>query len=417
MRAVRRTAAALCAATLGVLAVMTLSPAPAQADGTRDGQWYLKTLDVAAAHKVTQGEGIVVAVVDTGVDANHPDLKGNVLPGVDFFDDKAKGRVDRRGHGTAMASLIAGHGHGPGNADGVLGIAPKAKILPITVASKNTEIISPTAVATGIFWAIEHGADVINVSLSSSSDPQLEKAVERAYDENIILVAAVGNRADAIIGWPAKHPGAMAVSGTDSKGGICSESIPAEETDIAAPCEDIVTAVPGGKYKTGPGSSDATAIVSGSVALVRAKYPKLSSYDMFQRVLETTKQVGGPGKNENYGWGILDLNKALTGEPDGRNKKQAAQVADPDNVSYGEEGGDGPVLTVFINIVSGLIIALPLVLIVGGIFLVRRRRKRRRAAAEAAGAAAPFAEATTGPTPPGDNPAVSDESVWRPPNR
>jgi type VII secretion-associated serine protease mycosin len=414
MRAVRRTAAALCAATLGVLAATTLSPAPAQADDTRDGQWYLKTLDVAAAHKVTQGEGIVVAVVDTGVDANHPDLKGNVLPGVDFYDDKTKGRVDRRTHGTSMASLIAGHGHGPGNADGVLGIAPKAKILPITVASTKTEVISPTVVAAGIFWAIEHGADVINVSLNSSSDPQLEAAIKRAYDEDIILVAAVGNSADAIIGWPAKHPGALAVSGTDSKGGLCSESIPAEQTDIAAPCEDIVVAVPGGKYQTGPGTSNSTAIVSGSVALVRAKYPKLSAYDMFERILWTTKDAGEPGTDENYGWGILDLNKALTGKPENRGEKQAAATEEA-LPYYGEEGGDSPGVLVLIGlsyvVILLILIGVPVLLII----LLRRRRKRRRAAT--AEAAAPLAGATTGPTPPGDAPATSDESVWRPPAR
>ena len=416
MRAVRRTAAALGAVTIGVLAATTLSPASAQADGTRDGQWYLKTLDVAAAHKVTQGEGIVVAVIDTGVDANHPDLKGNVLPGVDFFDEKTKGRVDRRGHGTGMASLIAGHGHGPGNADGVLGIAPKAKILPVTVASKNTEIISPTAVAAGIAWAIDHGADVINVSLSSSSDPELEKAVEKAYRKNIILVAAVGNRSDAIIGWPAKHPGAFAVTGTDRKGGMCSESIPAEETDIAAPCEDIVAAAPGGKYTTGPGTSNSTAIVSGSVALVRAKYPKLSGYDMFERILETTKDAGEPGTDENYGWGILDLNKALNGEPDGRSQKKAS--AEPTEDPYLSWEGPTESELFWTNVWSTIIVSIPVILIVVAVIFFRRRRKRRRAAeAAAAEAALPHAEATTGPAPAGDTAAVSDDSVWRPPTR
>jgi type VII secretion-associated serine protease mycosin len=416
MRAVRRTAAALCAATLGVLAATTLSPAPAQADSTRDGQWYLKTLDVAAAQKVTQGEGIVVAVIDTGVDANHPDLKGNVLPGVDFFDEKAKGQVDRRGHGTGMASLIAGHGHGPGNADGVLGIAPKAKILPVTVASKNTEIISPTAVAAGIAWAIDHGADVINVSLSSSSDPELEKAVEKAYDKNIILVAAVGNRSDAIIGWPAQHPGALAVTGTDSKGGVCNESIPAQETDIAAPCDDIVQAAPGGKYRTAPGTSNSTAIVSGSVALVRAKYPKLKSYDMFQRILETTKDAGEPGTDVDYGFGILDLNKALTGEPDGRSQKKASAEPTGDPYLYWEGPTESELF--WTNVWSTIIVSIPVILIVVAVIFFRRRRKRRRAAeAAAAEAALPHAEATTGPAPAGDTAAVSDDSVWRPPTR
>lgn len=428
MRVVRRPAAALWAAALGVLAVVSLPAAPASADDIRDREWYLAALEVPAMHQITQGEGVTVAVVDTGVDATHPDLQGNVLPGLDLFDDKTKGQVDRREHGTAMAAIIAGHGHGAGNRDGVLGIAPKAKILPVAVQAANQGIISPQALATGITWAADHGADVINVSLTSSSHDDLDRAVEYAYQKNIILVASVGNRENALIGWPAQHKGALAVTGTDRKGGLGPESIPAEQTDIAAPSVDIMEALPGGKYRAVTSTSAATAVVSGAVALVRAKYPDLSSYEMFKRILETTRDAGKPGTDPDFGWGALDLRQALTGQPDGRGKNADPQASEPVyswNVPS-DGGGIGEVLIPVIAMsVLFLLIVSPIVF-----FVVRRRRRKRRQAADAA-------QVTTshgGPQPAGGMPlqpttaqqatspaatspaAAGDDTMWRPPN-
>ncbi|MET8148621.1 type VII secretion-associated serine protease mycosin [Actinoplanes sp. NPDC049668] len=411
MRAVRP--AALCATVLGVIAALVVPAGPAFADDIRDKQWWVKTLELDAVHQITQGEGITVAVIDSGVDADHPDLKGNVLPGVDFADEKTKGQQDRNGHGTAMAALIAGHGHGPGNRDGIIGIAPKAKILPVNVEAKN-KVIAPKAIAAGILWAVDQGADVINVSLSSGHDDDLSAAVERAYDKNIILVAATGNQSDSasfIIGAPADHPGAMAVSGTDKQGGPSRENIQAEQTDIAAPGVDIVTAAPDGRYATSTGNSDATAIVSGAVALVRAEYPDLSSRDMFKRVLETTRDAGRPGHDEEYGWGILDLKNALTGQPDGRNDKEA-DPTDAAIPSYAREEGNGGDAEVVIIVVG---FWLGILLLIGGlVFLLVRRSRRKRRATEAAvpvGAAVGGGQA---PGPAAPSP-VQDESAWRRP--
>src|SRR5262249_48452583 len=122
----------------GVLAVLTLLVtvvAPTSsvwADGIRDQQWHLGFLRVAEAHRYSQGAGVVVAVVDTGVDATHPDLTGSILPGADVRPGASgNGQTDTDGHGTAMAGLIVAHGHGPGNSAGVLGLAPQAKVLPV----------------------------------------------------------------------------------------------------------------------------------------------------------------------------------------------------------------------------------------------------------------------------------------------
>ncbi|MEG3635983.1 type VII secretion-associated serine protease mycosin [Micromonospora palythoicola] len=422
MRVLARSAAILAITAASVLVPLGLPAAPALADSTRDKSWHLKALEIPELHKITQGEGVVVAVIDTGVDAKHQDLKDNVLPGVDFYDEDAKGRVDRVGHGTSMASLIAGHGHGPGKRDGVLGIAPKAKILPVTIKSERSPLIQPTAIAAGINWAVDHGADIINVSLSSSFNDELNRAVERAYQRNVIVVASVGNRQDSIIGNPASHQNAMAVNGTARNGTISKEaSLPAEQVDIAAPGEDIVHAVPGNGYETGLGSSLSTALVSGALALVRAEHPDLNGYQMFQRLLETTRDEGEPGRDLHYGWGALDIRQAVTGEPDGRGNRPTATAPNVQQWADPREREDGilifvwaVIIAVFLLIVGG---------IVGTVMLLRGRTRRRRTESAdeespaASGAVAPAAGGSATPAG-GTGQAAdgSDDVVWQRPS-
>ncbi|PZG13206.1 type VII secretion-associated serine protease mycosin [Micromonospora craterilacus] len=419
MRVLTRPAAALALTTVSVLAGLSLTVTPATADSTRDNSWHVKALELAEIHKITQGEGVVVAVIDSGVDASHQDLKNNVLPGVDFYDDDAKGQVDRHGHGTGMASLIAGHGHGPGNRDGVLGVAPKAKILPVTIKSERSALIQPTALAAGINWAVDHGADIVNVSLSSSFNEELNRAVERAYQRNVIVVAAVGNDDDILIGNPARHDSAVAVNGTDRKGAISEKaSVPAEEVDITAPAVDIVQAAPGNQYFTTTGSSNSTAIVSGALALIKAKYPNLNGYEMFQRLLETTRDEGEPGHDQYFGWGALDLREALTGEPDGRGTRTSARPSGAQLEPWQanpREREDGILIFVWAAIIAVL------VLVVGGIVATVMLLRARRRLAQLADEDPPTTEeAAPGPgVPPQGGPGqptdATDDAAWRRP--
>ncbi|MFD5763532.1 S8 family serine peptidase, partial [Streptomyces sp. NPDC127044] len=168
------------AGALSVLLAASLALLPstaAHADGIRAQQWALDAMHTQQAWRTTKGQGITVAVLDTGVDDQHPDLAGNVLTGKDMVGFGAQ-RGDRAWarHGTAMAGIIAGHGHGVGNGDGVLGIAPEARILPVRViledgdsARTRARNTRGNALAEGIRWATDQGADVINLSLGDDS--------------------------------------------------------------------------------------------------------------------------------------------------------------------------------------------------------------------------------------------------------
>lgn len=357
-------------------AVMALGmPALPAAAADRNESWHIDALELTEVHKITQGEGITVAVIDSGVDASHPDLKDNVLSGTDIYENQSKGHKDRDGHGTGMASLIAGHGHGPDGRDGVLGVAPKAKILPITVGEA---FAVKSEIPTAIDWAVDQGADVINVSLSTTHSTAINRAVERAYQKNVIVVAGVGNRENAVISSLAMHDATLAVAGLDRDGQPSRiGSLLGWETHLAAPAEDLYRAKPGGGYATITGNSGATALVSGAVALVRSKYPNLSSEDLFKRMIETTRDAGDPGRDPEYGWGTLDLRAALTGEPDGRTTKTQSPTPeaplDPALIRARESEPTNNSLQTTL-VIAIVVLGLGLITATALLFLRRRRR-------------------------------------------
>src|SRR5215217_8215100 len=177
---------------IGILTLMT-SPVMLLPTAGEDGQWYFAALEIEKIHQSVQGRGVTVAVIDTGVDPKHPSLAGRVLSGADFTGEDAistgSGRVDLNGHGTGMASLIAGTGT-------VRGIAPATKILPVRVKVDEGPVSTGVSVAVsrGIRWAVDHGANVINISLASPlADPRERSAVEYALRQGVVVVAGAGN--------------------------------------------------------------------------------------------------------------------------------------------------------------------------------------------------------------------------------
>jgi type VII secretion-associated serine protease mycosin len=297
--------AACAAAVLCLLAGAT----PAFADVARSRQWHLAALDVTAAHRLSRGDGVTVAVIDTGVDARHPDLAGNVLPGIDLIGGSDDGRIDRDGHGTAMAGLVAAHGHGTG--DGALGIAPRARILPVRASYGHVGDAGLTA--QGIDLAVERGAQVILIAASTGAIARLSRAVENAVAHDVVVVASVGNRpSDVAVGYPARYPGVLAAGATGRTGGLAKVSVTGPEVVMTAPGVDIVSTDVRRGYRIGTGTSDSAAILGGAAALVRAEFPDATAAEVIHRLTATATDKGAPGRDDRYGYGVLDLVSALT---------------------------------------------------------------------------------------------------------
>ena len=189
----RRCLRAFAALAVGVLGVVGLpaqtalaAPDPLSDSGVRAEQWHLRALNVAGAWTVADGGGVTVAVIDSGVDATHPDLQGQVLSGLDLVDSKGDGDTDLVGHGTTVSAIIAGKN----DATGVVGIAPKAKILPVRVLDQENRYDDALIVAKGVRWAVDHGARVINLSLGGSgSSAALAAALDYAFAKDVVVVA------------------------------------------------------------------------------------------------------------------------------------------------------------------------------------------------------------------------------------
>lgn len=326
----------LTALSCGVV-VALCGATPAAADSTRDRQWHLATLEVARAHQISRGDGVIVAVIDSGVQADHQDLVGNVLAGVDLTGGDTKGREDVNGHGTAMAGLIAAHGHGARNADGVLGIAPAAKIFPVRY--KREQVGSSAGLPEGIRRAVQGGAKVLSMSLTTGTSADLGQAIQEALAADVVVVAGVGNRpAGAFIGFPAAYPGVVAVGATGRDGRLAPVTITGEAMVLTAPGVDMASTSRTGAYQYATGTSDATAIVAGAAALVRSKYPRSSATEVVRRLTGTAADMGAPGRDPEYGYGALNLLAALTSDlppgppgvgpvPSADNPSQAAPTA------------------------------------------------------------------------------------------
>ncbi|MDX3429834.1 type VII secretion-associated serine protease mycosin [Streptomyces sp. ME01-18a] len=343
------------AAVATATAFALLPAVPARADAIRDQQWGLEALHTGTAWQTTKGKGITVAVLDTGVDDDHPDLAGQVLPGKDLIGFGAEpGDRSWALHGTAMAGIIAGRGNGPGQGDGVLGVAPEAKILPVRVILESGDPsrgkareTRGTALADGIRWAADQGADVINLSLGDDSEsahpePGEDAAVQYALGKGVSVVASAGNSGEKgdRISYPAAYPGVIAVAAVDKYGTHAAFSTRRWYATVSAPGVDIVVANPDQHYYIEWGTSAASAFVSGAVALVRAAHPGLSPAQVKALLADTAGDAPSGGRDDSRGYGMVDPAAAIEAGAKLRPDDLSAQSA---RAGYREEYfGSGP---------------------------------------------------------------------------
>ncbi|MFJ5262883.1 type VII secretion-associated serine protease mycosin [Streptomyces sp. NPDC088387] len=338
-------------ACLVAASVALVPPTAAHADTIRAQQWALEAMHTDEVWQTTKGEGVTVAVLDTGVDADHPDLVGNVLATKDMvgFGAKQGDRAWAR-HGTAMAGIIAGHGHGVDGADGVLGIAPAAKILPVRViledgdtARSKARKTRGNALAEGIRWAADQGVDVINMSLGDDSasahpEPAEDEAVQYALKKGSVVVASAGNGGEKgdHISYPAAYPGVIAATAVDKFGTRASFSTRRWYATVSAPGVDVVIADPDRKYYEGWGTSAAAAFVSGAVALLKSAHPGLTPAQVKKVLEDTARNAPADGRDDSRGFGFVDPVAAI----------EQADRLDPGDLraaAYGNEYfGPGP---------------------------------------------------------------------------
>ncbi|GAA4665242.1 type VII secretion-associated serine protease mycosin [Streptomyces chumphonensis] len=313
---------------LALLVVGSLLTAPAaHADTIRERQWPLDAIGARQAWETTRGAGVTVAVLDTGVDAGHPDLSGAVVEGKDMVGLGAEpGDEAWARHGTAMAGIIAGRGHGPDRADGVLGVAPEATVLPVRVLLEEADPAREEArdaegggaLAEGIRWAVDQGADVINLSLGDDSasahpDPEEDAAVRYALRRGAVVVASAGNGGEDgdPVSYPAAYPGVIAVTAVDRYGERAPFSTSRWYATVAAPGKDVVIADPDRRYYRGWGTSAAAAVVSGTVALVRSAHPELSPAQIKRLLADTADATPAGGRSDALGTGVVDAAAAV----------------------------------------------------------------------------------------------------------
>lgn len=293
-----------------------LSGPPASGDAVRAEQWHLKTLNVAGAWAYSSGDGVTVAVIDSGVDAGHVDLAGQVLPGLDMVTGGGDGRTDPVGHGTTVAAIIAGRGD---DSAGVVGIAPKAKILPVRVLDEDNRYDDALIVAKAVRWAVDHGARVINLSLGGNgSSASLAAALDYAFAKDVVVVACTGNAGSSgstDVWYPAREPGVIAVAGLERSGELLwTGSITGKQTVVAAPATQLYGARPNDGYWRVQGTSFAAPMVSGTAALIRSRWPTMPAAEVINRIIKTAKDRGVAGHDSEYGYGEVDPTAALTAE-------------------------------------------------------------------------------------------------------
>jgi len=261
-------------------------------------QYVVDKLHLARAHRLSKGDDILIAMIDSGVDAEHPDLRGAV---VERFDEPGTD-IHAHPHGTGMAGAIASHRQ-------LLGVAPNAKLLTIRAFAPGTTDL----ILKGVDWAVGKGARIVNMSFAGPFDPMLQEVLKRARARGVLLVAAAGNAGPTSPPlYPGADPNVIAVTATDGDDNLFGQANRGRQVSIAAPGVDVLVPAPDAAYQLTTGTSVATAHVSGVAALMMARNPKADAETIREILLSTARDLGPKGRDDQFGWGLVDPVKALT---------------------------------------------------------------------------------------------------------
>lgn len=268
-------------------------------------QYYLKEINATKAWGTTVGNPLVVGVLDTGVEGDHPDLAGKILDGpngngVDIQDDI--------GHGTQVAGIIAADTN---NIEGIAGVAWNVKVLPIKITDEAGQARVSTVVSA-LDQAYANGVKIVQISLSTNQFSQtLQDAIKQTQDRGLLIVSTAGNSGEEEIRYPSGFPGVIGVGAVDQNKTREVYSTTGDQVSLVAPGRSIFTTTINSSYSSGTGTSFAAPQVSGAAALVWSIAPQLTNNDVRDILLQSAQDLGAQGKDKEYGYGLLDLKKAV----------------------------------------------------------------------------------------------------------
>lgn len=313
----------------GATATPTPTPTPGPVpddptDPVRASEYWLDGAGIRDAWKTTRGEGVTIAIIDTGI-GKVPSVFGDAV--VDGTDVSGSGSPDGRtpvgavdgDHGSWVASLAAGRGKADGT--GMIGVAPEAKLLSVSVGFGAAAAVPfVDQVADGVRWAVDHGADIINMSFTTNTldwDKSWDDAFLYAYEHDVVVVVAAGNRGSGtdVIGAPATIPGVLTVGGVDQTGTASVEASTQGITiGISAPSEGLLGVSADGELRLWRGTSGASPIVAGVAALIRSAHPDMDAANVINRIIKTALPVPGVSDLPDplYGYGLLNASAAVT---------------------------------------------------------------------------------------------------------
>jgi len=285
-------------------------------------QYVVNKLQLADVHKVATGRGVLIAVVDSAIDVNHPDLAGAFVEQYNAVGQQEKPHF----HGTGMVGAIAAHSR-------LLGIAPEAKILAIQAFSgttRQTPEATTKQILAGLDWAVRKGARVINMSFAGPYDPMLQLAMKNAHAKGVVLIAASGNlgpRSQPL--YPAADPHVIAVTAVDESDHLFAQAVRGPHVAVAAPGVDVMVPAPEQTYQLTTGTSVAAAHVSGVAALLIERHPNVDAATILEVLTSTARKLNPKGRDDQFGWGLIDPASALAELESRMSDNQIASVSPP----------------------------------------------------------------------------------------